>query len=222
MSRVLNPHILAVAKSRRFTIPTQLILICLLLCSTTINIFQARKMGDLRHVINQLKLEGKLREGDAVPQIEAHDLTGQPVTLRYELGGPATVLYVFSPACVWCTKNLENIKAIAKQTRGAYRLIGLSLSTDKLKEYAVNQKLDFPVYSDLPQSVISAYKLTGTPETIIVSPEGRVVKRWTGAYTGSLQGEVERFFNLPLPGVVDPSEAGEKGCDDCDETASKS
>lgn len=221
MSRSINILSLAAAKSRGFTISTQFILIALLLCSTVINIFQARQMKGLRNVIHTLKSESKLREGNAVPQIEASDLNGQPVTLRYEAEGPPTILYVFTPACGWCTKNLENIKAVAKQTSGSYRLIGLSLSGDKLGEYASDQKLDFPVYTDLPESVRSAYKLTGTPETIIISPEGRVVKRWTGAYTGPLQDEVERFFNLTLPGIVDSPEADKKSCDDCGDAESR-
>jgi hypothetical protein len=53
----------------------------------------------------------------------------------------------------------------------------------------------------LPFSVTSAYKSSGTPETIIISPEGRVVRAWPGAYTGQFQHEVENFFNVSLPGL---------------------
>jgi hypothetical protein len=41
-----------------------------------------------------------------------------------------------------------------------------------------------------------------TPQTLLVSPEGKLVRRWQGAYTDS-QGEVEKALGVRLPGLGD-------------------
>lgn len=43
------------------------------------------------------------------------------------------------------------------------------------------------------------YGLGSTPQIIIVSPDGKVLQNWVGAYTGVEQAEVEKFFGVTLP-----------------------
>jgi thioredoxin-related protein len=112
-----------------------------------------------------------------------------------------TVLYIFSPACVWCNRNLENIKTLAHERGNSYRFIGLSLSDDKLKEFVEARQLNFPVYKNLSPESARLLGIEGTPQTIIVSHEGKVLKNWAGAFGPDLQPEVENFFDLHLPGV---------------------
>jgi hypothetical protein len=42
---------------------------------------------------------------------------------------------------------------------------------------------------------------TGTPRTLVVSREGKVVATWFGAYGGDLRRKVEEYFQLSLPGL---------------------
>jgi hypothetical protein len=44
--------------------------------------------------------------------------------------------------------------------------------------------------------------LESTPQTIIISPDGRVMKNWVGAYGESLRPEVEAYFGIKLPGLT--------------------
>jgi peroxiredoxin len=71
-----------------------------------------------------------------------------------------------------------------------------------LKEYVEEHQLKFPVYSGLKGETIQALGLGGTPQTIIVSPDGRVLKVWKGAYADNLRPEVEAYFGIQLPGLV--------------------
>ena len=75
------------------------------------------------------------------------------------------------------------------------------LSKDGLGEYLTVSHLDIPTYSDLSKETITAYKLGGTPQPLVVSPEGKVLKNWKGAYTGGQESEVESFFQVKLPGL---------------------
>lgn len=85
-----------------------------------------------------------------------------------------------------------------------YRFVALSLSANKLSYYVKENQLEFPIYTDLPILTMRDYKLGGTPETIVVSPQGQVTRIWSGAFAEDLQKEVENYFSVKLPGIVDP------------------
>jgi peroxiredoxin len=155
--------------------------------------------------VNRIRAENKLPEGASVPAIEAVGLNKEPITLEFNGGGVPSVLYVFSPKCQWCDLNLENVKALAKMTDGKYRFIGLSLLDDKLQEYIAQHKIEFPVYSGLSRETRVSYKLGSTPQTIVVSPDGQVLKNWSGAYSKEVAQQVEEFFNVRLPGLAPAS-----------------
>ena len=101
------------------------------------------------------------------------------------------------------TKNVSNVQRLATEARGNCRIIGLSLSSDNLRDYAVRNNLNFPIYTELQFAVTRQYKMRGTPQTILVSPEGRVLRNWPGAYVGARQHEVEDYFHIQLPGVTE-------------------
>ena len=62
--------------------------------------------------------------------INVKGLNGEPSSITYQGDGLPTILYIFSPRCLWCASNLENAKALASGTNGRYRFIALSLSDD--------------------------------------------------------------------------------------------
>jgi peroxiredoxin len=201
------------------------ILVVLLLCSVSLNILLARNIDSRKEAIEHLKAEMRstreLKLGESVPPIQAKDIDGYPVTVTYTGAGPAVVIYIFTPDCIWCTRNLPNVRMLALRSGGKYHFIGVSLSKDRLRDYISENKLDFPVYSEPAVEVISAYKLGGTPRTLVVSSEGRVLKNWFGAYNGDIKREVEDYFKISLPGVVetDTKEKKEtkKDCESCGE-----
>ena len=80
-------------------------------------------------------------------------------------------------------------------------MLGLSLSSDGLPKYISDTGLSFPVFADISIKTRSIYHLGGTPDTIVVSSDGKVIKHWQGAYVGSTKYEVESYFNVTLPPV---------------------
>jgi len=174
--------------------------------SLCLNVILAQRVSNFRQLAEVLKDEQRLTIGVAVPPIPAKDLDGRKVPINYDQPGRTTILYVFSPSCSWCGRNIANIKAIASLNRSGLRLIGLSLSDKDLKDYVAQNNLNFPVYSGIPGNVKQAYRLSGTPQTIVVSDQGRVIKTWMGAYSGELQKEVEDYLQVSLPGIVTPNQ----------------
>jgi hypothetical protein len=189
-----------IAKAKSFKLGV-IILPLFLICSLFFNLLLSRKVAALKEFVHVLRTERQLKIGELLPSFVAKDVNGSPGVIDYRSQDKPTVLYIFTPDCDACQRNLANIKALSNASREAYRFVGLSLTNDKLADYTRRHDFAFPVFTDLPFFTTTTYKLGGTPQTIIVSREGRVLKDWMGSYEGTLQQEVEAFFQVQLPGV---------------------
>lgn len=188
-----------------------LILAGLLMCSLGVNLLLARKVASLKAQVSLMRSERQLSEGDQVPSIPARDLQGQTAVLDYGGTNLPTVLFVITPRCQWCTKNIMNMRTLVEKAGDRYRFVALSLDSEKLTEYVTEHKLNLPIYTELPYGPLHQYKLGGTPQTIVVSPEGVVMKTWSGAFADETQKDVESYFQVRLPGIMDPETAVNKG-----------
>ena len=175
--------------------------ILLLLASVSLNVVLARRVWLFTHLQSYRATERLLKVGTIVPPITAKRLGGEKEAISYEGTNQPTVLYVFTPPCSWCARNIDNLKTLLDQERGRYRFIGLSLSDETLSEYVAKNDLKLPVYSSLSPETLKTYKLGSTPQTIVISPEGKVLQDWTGAYVGEQKSQVEAFFHVTLPGI---------------------
>ena len=173
----------------------------LLLASVTLNVVLARRVWSFNHSQSIRISEHLLNVGTGVVPIIAKRLDGQLEVISYQGTNQPTVLYIFTPPCVWCARNVDNLKTLLDKERGQYRFIGLSLSENTLGEYVAKNDLRLPVYSGLSAETRAAYKLGGTPQTIVISPEGKVLRDWVGAYVGDQKSQVEAFFHVSLPGL---------------------
>lgn len=143
------------------------------------------------------EFECRFTEGEAFSQREVQiELAGNAQNVQ------ASVSDVLSPSCIWCERNRKNIDELTKAKGKDSRFVGLSLSGEQLKEYVEEHHLNFPVYTGLKSDAIQALGLGGTPQTIVISPEGLVLKNWPGAYREQTQREVEDYFQVRLPGLV--------------------
>lgn len=176
----------------------------LLALSAVTNILLILKVRELRVTISALKMEQSTVLGTQLPPLTAQDMSGQSVTIRFDESERPTLLYVFTPACGWCKKNEDNIRSLAGQTSERLRLIGVSLSQDGLAEYVAQ---NFPSVKVIKPDAktITAYKLSGTPTTILVSSQGVVLRVWKGAYNDSIRQELEEYFHVKLPGLREVS-----------------
>lgn len=184
-------------------------LVILLLTSAGVNVLLTQQISDMRAAIRMLKQEiaavEPLQNGKLFPPIQAQDVTGKTATLNLLGDSKSTILYVFSPQCSWCARNLENLKALATVNGEKYKLIGLSTSSAGLNDYVVEHGLGFPVYAMLPSDRTGLR--TGTPRTLVISADGKIIENWFGAYGGELQKKVEDYFQVTLPGVTGDMDA---------------
>ncbi len=109
--------------------------------------------------------------------------------------------YIFCRRIAFGVRNRENIVKLG-ELGDRFRFVGLSLTESGLKEYVKKQHFKFPVYTRVAAEAITSLGLGTTPQTIVISPEGRVLKNWTGAYSERTRSEVEEFFQTRLPGLT--------------------
>jgi len=101
--RFLSLRLIQFEPSIRFTVTCAM----LLLTSVVLNVLLARKLVSLQGSIEVIKSEGRLQVGTKVPALEGQSVDGLKQTLNYADVAVPTVLYVFTPQCVWCAKNIE-------------------------------------------------------------------------------------------------------------------
>ena len=139
-----------------------------------------------------------LRAGDQVAQVGLTTLDGQPETLSWD--GRSTILYIFSPDCVYCKKNLTLMQALANDSKEKYRFIGISLKEEGLVNYVKRNNLRYTVLLAKSGSLgRQQLKLGPTPETILISDKGTVKDVWLGMYSGRVRKGIEAAFALQLP-----------------------
>jgi hypothetical protein len=142
---------------------------------------------------------------DAIPVVDGN---GTNLTIKFDDRRP-TVLYILAPHCPWSARNRANIEALAAAAKSGYTFIGLSNTDTGFREYVAGGSLPFPVYELNSKTLLDNAKqalvreLDPTPQTIVVGPGGEVQKVWVGALDEQAQSEVERFFSVGLPGLID-------------------
>jgi peroxiredoxin len=137
--------------------------------------------------------------GTQLPAMDVQQLAGPRETIAFSSDARPTLIYVFTPSCQWCEKNLDNVKAVLAAAKESHRIVAVSLDPDA-EAYVRDVELGVPVYVNPSREVFESYGLGPTPQTLIVSPQGKVLKSWTGAYAGRMKKEVEEYFGTALPG----------------------
>ncbi len=177
--------------------------IVLLVASGLVNVGLAYKLHQEQQIL--LNVRGGVDSahvlGAAVSEIHATDLSGKAATISFAKNDPPVVLYVFSPTCGWCAKNMPNLQAMqVSAVARHFRLIGLSLDDHNLEQYVNKEHFTFPVYSNVAPAERVRLGMGGTPQTLMIS-NGVVVRNWEGAYTSDLQKEIESALGIKLPGI---------------------
>ncbi len=179
-------------------------LILLLILSSILNLFLALEIKNLKSNLTLFRNEIKEHQiilGKIVSPLNVQNLKGENITLKYSDVSKPTILYVFSPDCVWCERNLQNIKYLYEKTQNQYRFVGLSLQRESGMKYVEEKDIMFPVYLNPSDFNLREYNFRATPSTYIISQEGIVLSYWSGAYGGKAQNNIEEFFKIKLPGL---------------------
>ncbi len=174
----------------------------LLVISASVNLLLSwRIYSDRRYEerLSDARRPPQLKIGSLVPVISGSDPAGASIEVGYSRRQHPVILYAFAAKCGWCKRNLPVVKQLRAQTQNRYDFYALALSDAGLSAYIHDNDFDVPVVANLPDETRQAYALRGTPETILVSADGRVINVWDGAYRGPVKAEIERTLGVRLP-----------------------
>jgi|GEM_PF-1666297 len=181
------------------------LMVAVLVLSVGLNVALAHRLQAVKSKYNAFIEARAGVRGLHIKTLEVEDPVAGGTSTPIDLSGPTpVVMYVFSPSCGWCAKNLNNIKALSSslQQQNKARVIGLTLSTEGLKEYMTDSHLDFPVYTRLSDAQKLSLNMGSTPQTLVFA-NGTVLRDWHGAYSGKMGSEIENVFHVKLPGLVE-------------------
>jgi hypothetical protein len=147
-----------------------------------------------------------LAAGTRVPDLDGRSDRGDLVHVRLNGSERPTLLYVVSPRCVWCHRNEDNFLTLLRERGSEYNVVLVSLTSAGLAAYVADLRTKWKdaqvqVVTEVSERTRAALMLDSTPQTIVVGPDGRVVKSWRGAYTQQTLVAVENFFLVEMPGL---------------------
>lgn len=139
-----------------------------------------------------------LKPGELVIPITGTDLNGKPYQLQYVKDGRKQLLMFFSPSCPYCVQQapiwrdvLNNIDSNRFNVVG---IIGDRENKQEVTQHAEDlgyfkTKLTLPVVS-VSNEILTRYKLTATPTTLLIDDSGRVLHTWVGKWDDAKAAEV--------------------------------
>lgn len=139
-----------------------------------------------------------INEGDKMVDADLFDLKGNVHHLA-DYKGKHILLDFWSSGCGPCIMSLPEMKEIAEQYKD--RLAVVSLNTDKKKTWERASKEHEMTWSNLNDlqgttGLNAKYGVQGIPSYVLISPEGVVLKKWSGYGKGSLKLKMRRWLDV--------------------------
>lgn len=138
-----------------------------------------------------------VKEGDEMADTELYDLDGKIHHLT-DFKGKYILLDFWSSGCGPCIMALPEMKEIQEQYKERLTVISLSSDTkSRWKVASAKHEMTWQNLSDLKQSagLYAKYGVNGIPNYVLISPEGKIMKMWSGYGKGSLKLKMRRYLD---------------------------
>src|SRR5439155_7716211 len=124
----------------------------------------------IRALVRQATMPPPLKQGDPVPSLRLRDLNGGTTDLSV-LGGRATLLLFWNPACGFCQSMLDDVKAWERdRAEETPELVVISAGSPKANR---DQGFRSRVLLDPAFNAGTRFGAEGTPSAVVVE-DGRV------------------------------------------------
>ena len=146
-----------------------------------------------------LFLPKTVKEGDDMADTDLFDLDGKVHHLA-DFKGKYMLLDFWSSGCGPCIMALPEMKEIQEQYKDRLTIISLSSDTqNRWKAASAQHEMTWQNLSDLKQTagLYAVYDVNGIPNYVLISPEGKIVKMWSGYGQGSLKLKMRRYLDAP-------------------------
>ena len=139
--------------------------------------------------------------GEVAPPIQGPTINAGDYSLQDQRGNWVVVNF-FASWCVACrVEHPELVELSERHPDGDVQIVGVMFADteERAREFFDELGGDWPALVEETGSIAIDYGVTAVPETVLVSPSGRVVQKWLGA-NGVTADEIDS--------VIDRLEAG--------------
>lgn len=140
-------------------------------------------------------------DGGQVPTLTLTGLDGSTLNLD-SLRGKLVVLHVWATWCPPCREELPGLDRLAQGLDPSrYAVIGLSIDEDAnlVREFNLRYGITFAKHIDREMEIVKPiFGLTATPETFLISPDGKLLRRMIGDQpwdTPAMKRLLEQAYN---------------------------
>ncbi|XID96197.1 peroxiredoxin family protein [Paenibacillaceae bacterium WGS1546] len=138
-----------------------------------------------------------IRDNEAAPDFALADLNGNEVRLS-DYRGRTVVLNFWATWCTVCRAEMPHVERFY-QDHLDKDVVVLSVNATsqerdagRVKRYADEEALSFPIVLDEDGAVLSQYRVTAYPTTFVIGPEGDIRGRYLGAISYEQMKKVAR------------------------------
>ncbi|MDP3580854.1 MAG: redoxin family protein, partial [Ignavibacteria bacterium] len=129
------------------------------------------------------------------------DLNGNAISLT-SLKGKVVIVEFWDTYCGWCLKSFEKLQPFYEKHKTDSSFVFLTINTNppsdakvnNVKDYMKEHKFTFPVLIDPENKVVSAYKLFGTPQTLVINSAGEIVYKESGYGGPTIAADLEKII----------------------------
>jgi peroxiredoxin len=134
--------------------------------------------------------------GAQVPDLRGVDLEGKPVEVLYGKDSRKVLVMVFSPTCPFCDQNWPKWQqVISSLNRSAVRPVLVDVTSTTTTSFVSQHQLSsLPVILKADPRATMDYHMHLTPQTILVDPNGKVEKVWTGVLNDAYLADLKRHL----------------------------
>lgn len=123
-----------------------------------------------------------IKAGELVQPFKVLLQGGDTTTIGYNDSSESFLLFILSPGCPHCSKNLGAWNKIAEaEHRTNLKIVGVLMGgIDDTRAYAASNNVHFYLAAVGDTSFVHKYKIVAVPETILVDGKGVVGRVWMG------------------------------------------
>lgn len=149
---------------------------------------QNRRLSD--EVMRYAERAARPYDGLWVPTFRTRTMAGDTVTIGRSTDGKQQVLFIFNSTCPFCEASIPAWEEVATELRSeqpvAATVYGISLDSlaEQVIAYAREHGLTYPIVQFPEAKLISLYRATVVPITVVLDAHGRVTYARAGRLSG--------------------------------------
>jgi hypothetical protein len=185
-------------KLARWFVNSRGVVLALMLASAAINIALSLECARLRETLRDVQSHRSVPKAK-LTSFTAKSIDGRPTGFTFPRE-KMVLLYAFSPTCVWSRRNHPYAVSLSKKLGMRADFAAVSLSNDRslLEAYIAEHPCPFPTLIGVSSALKRDLNMGVTPQLLVLSPAGELVKVWSGAFVDKNREEIEAFLHVKI------------------------